>query len=548
MGIIEFLSQNIIGQVGDQVEALWLGNLIHNNSTHLYNYYSLSIFKVNPDNFYNFYFLNIYNFIYLSLSYLFGGILSYNLLLFIILVSNSICFYLLLKELNISRSVALVFSTFFSFIPYFYVHYEHQPLLILFPTLLIIKILLKNSFIKRNILILSVLFFVQLNISYYLGYFLAIYLFFWFTIKAYFYKDFKYVTTFFKISFFTAILFALFSFKFIASFLYPDTTVKHFDLPINTNSIAISTFNYSISRPIEDFLYFSSRPWYFFLYHSSHPLAGDITKNIINYFSNDLNLWLFKNYFPAEHNASFIGYTVLLIIVIGLYKKFYLKNKFIVILLIISLLLFIFSMPPFFFFNGNIVYTPSYLLYLFFPMFRSTARLSLFIHINLFIVASYFFNEIFKIINDKKKQYFLYLLIFFLVLDYSFKLKFTEVDFYVETSNFILENNISKNLITVYPPEIRGSFLINMHIHKSPLLNPPGAAYSEISFDSSKFTKNIDSCENLKFFEGLNGKYIIIKNYHKYNFKKISLLETVFESKKEDILIKSVSRVLEICK
>jgi len=87
-----------------------------------------------------------------------------------------------------------------------------------------------------------------------------------------------------------------------------------------------------------------------------------------------------------------------------------------------------------------------------------------------------------------------------------------------------------------------------MHIHQSPLFNPPGVSYSELNFDSTNFTKNIDDCRNLGFFKELKGKYIIIKNYNENEFENVSKLRTVYESDKENIIIKSVDNLTSICK
>ena len=87
-----------------------------------------------------------------------------------------------------------------------------------------------------------------------------------------------------------------------------------------------------------------------------------------------------------------------------------------------------------------------------------------------------------------------------------------------------------------------------MTTHESPIFNPSGFFVRELNFESGEFTKKLDTCENLKFFKNLNGGYLVIKDFQNQEFINISKLDTIFYSQKENITIKSIDKVENICK
>ena len=204
-------------------------------------------------------------------------------------------------------------------------------------------------------------------------------------------------------------------------------------------------------------------------------------------------------------------------------------------------------MPPYFSVSGYNIYTPSYILYLIFPMFRSLSRFVIFMQINFFIIAALSLNELLTKYRIKTLIVFVFF-IFWFTLDFSLNYKTTSVSINYEINKFLFENNKENSMIAVYPNSFRNEFLLNMPYYEKPLFNPSGLVRNEINFDSGKFTSNLDSCENLNYFYKFNGKYIVIKNYEDYIFININKLPTVFESKSERILIKSLDNIKEICK
>ena len=548
--ILDFLKNNILGQLGDQIGSIWLGDIFYSKKFHLLNYYSIEYFRLEKSSVLNNLFSNIYNFIYLSISYLLGGVLAYNLLTILILITNSICFYSLLKSLNVRKIIAILFSSFLSFIPYFYMHFEHQTLLIIFPSLIVIKYLLKLDLSNLNfkdIFLVSIWAILQGLFSLYLIYFLFLYIFVYFSFISISKKNLKVIYNFVFTIFLTGVLFLIFNFGLILDFLQPSRTQTNYNFPDKTISQTVSNFSFDREKPLNDFLYFSSRPWYFILFPSTHPLFGNFTKETINYFSETKNYWIFKNYFPYEHNASFIGFTVLVLTIISQINQKTKNNKIIKNLLFLNIFLFIFSMPPYFALSGKNIYTPSYLLYLIFPMFRTLSRIVIFIQINFFLISAITLDEITKFLSIKKFAFILIIIFWGMSLDYIMNYKFTNISVLNETSNFLKNNNSENTMISVYPNSFRNDFLLNMTSYEGPYFNPSGLVRSDINFDSGKFTSNLDSCDSLIYFEAFNGKFIVIRDYNNSEFKYLNKLPTVFESNKERVIIKTMDNLKDIC-
>lgn len=548
--MVDFLRNNIIGQLGDQIGSLWLGDIFFTKKFYLLNYYSIDFFKNIQPHYTENLFSNIYNFIYLTLSYFLGGVLAYNLLTFLILVANSFSFYYLLKQLKIKRIISLIFSFFFSLIPYFYMHFEHQTLLVLFPSIFIISYLLRvdlTNISYKNFLVIAICTTLQGLFSLYLIYFLTIYLFLYFLVSSILQREFKIIMNFVLIMGLTAAMFLLFNFNLVLGYFSPSRTQVSFNFPNKNISQSVTGYFFDRERPLNDFLYFSSRPWYYFLAPTTHPILGNSTKDLIYYFSENRNYWIFKNHFPYEHNASFIGYSIIALSLIAFLNKNLRKNLLIRNFFILNIFLFILSMPPYFTFNGINIYTPSYILYLLFPMFRSLARIVIFIQINFFIISALTLNEITRKMTSRSSYIVVFLISLCLVLDFMTNYKFTKVSVNSETNYFLLNTNQEKKMVAVYPNSFRNEFLLNMRFHESPFFNPSGLVKSEIYFDSGKFTSNIDTCENLSYFSNFNGKYIVIRDFKNYEFKYLNEFPTIFVSEAENITIKSIENISKIC-
>jgi len=551
MGVLTLLNQYIIGQLGDQIGTLWLGQIFYYKKFDLLRFYSIEYFSQNPQNFDSIFFSNIYNFIYLALSTFLGSFLSYNILTLLFLFLNSFSLFILLRNLRISKLISVTFSTIFSVLPYFYFHVEHHTLLVLFPSILFINYLIKKDFVnfnRKDLLYIAILMNIQTIFSLYLGYFLGLYFLFYLVIVFFRKKNKVYIYNFVTTITFASIIFLIFNFGAINSFINPTYSIKTYEFPNKLFENQVSNYSFERERPLDDFLYFSSRPWYYFLYPTNHFLFGNSTKEIINYFSDKLDIWIFKNHFPAEHNSSFIGYTILILIILGFKYKIIQKNKLLITLFTLSLLLFILTLPPVLPIGSLKIYTPSYLMYEIFPMFRSTSRIAIYIHINFFIISAFILNELLLKYRFKTKILLSLIVSFLLVFEFLGNYKAMSLTKLPETNNFLLEKNIRKYMVAAYPNNFRNEFLLNMVYHESPFFNPSGFVRKEINFNSSDFTSSIDTCDALNYFVAFNGKFIVIKNYEDSKFKIINQLDTVFQSNSEKIQIKTTENLLDVCK
>lgn len=551
MGILSFLNNYIIGQLGDQIGTLWLGQIFYYKEFDLLRYYSIEYFSQNPQNFDSVYFSNIYNFTYLTLSIIFGSFLSYNFLTILFLLLNSFSLFYLLRKLRISVPISLIFSLIFSILPYFYFHIEHHTLLVLFPSIMFISFLLCNKLSKLNfvdVLYISILLNLQILISLYLGYFLAIYFFLYVIIEFFKERSNKILLNFFFSLLISSLIFLVSNFNTLKSFISPEVSKITYNFPNNIYANQISSFSYEVERPLDDFLYFSSRPWYYFMYHTNHPFFGEYTKKIVEYFSQNLDIWIFKNHFPIEHNSSFLGFTIIVLTILGFKYKIIQRSTVVSNLFILSSILVILTFPPIIPIGSFKLYTPSYLMYEIFPMFRSTSRLSIFVHINFFIIAAFILNDLTLRIEKKRKYLYLFIIFVFMSFDFIGNYKKVGYQMLTETNEFLLKNNKVKSMVVVYPNSFRNDFLLNMVYHKSPFFNPSGFVRKEINFNSSDFTSKLDSCKNLTYFKSFNGGYIVIRSTPESEFRIISQLETIFESKKENIYVKSLEKLNDICK
>ena len=162
-------------------------------------------------------------------------------------------------------------------------------------------------------------------------------------------------------------------------------------------------------RSLEDFQNFSARPWYYLLPPLKNPRLGGVTGPVLDWLENDWGYFLADDYFPWEHGANYLGWANLLVFAYAWYwvirsvkvergknrlklrvKEGTFKREELWTILTFSLLvltLFLFSLPPFFTFSGLTIYTPGWLIYKFFPMFRVTARLGVLILLGVLVVV-----------------------------------------------------------------------------------------------------------------------------------------------------------------
>ena len=295
----------------------------------------------------------------------------------------------------------------------------------------------------------------------------------------------------------------------LGSFLISSAIVLLFLFPyINANYLNVSTNkqgNFSMTRPIEDFFSFSSRPWYFIIPSPKNVIYGQLSENLLLKIKATGN-FLADDYFVYEHSANFYGYSFILLLMfcccyVFLHKKIskipmvnYLNTKKFVIL---AFVLFLFTLPPFVTISGLTIYTPGYLIYKFFPMFRVTTRLSPLILICLLLALANSSelmskdNRVYKIF-----RLFLPLIAVLIILETYVPVKIYTVRDTPEIYYYLVKSTNQTTVFASYPLELaRESFLFTA-THQRNFINP--SVYETPNFSSKKFTTALATKEGLK--------------------------------------------------
>lgn len=248
------------------------------------------------------------------------------------------------------------------------------------------------------------------------------------------------------------------------------------------NSGAALEASQTFNRPYEDFFTFSLRPWYFLVPHPGNFLYGDFSNFLVGRVAQT-GYFLADDYFPAEHSSAFFGYGLLLTIVLS--SVFSLCNsstesrKRILLYVLTILILFLFTLPPFFTVNGVQIFTPGYLIYKFFPIFRVTSRFTVAIlSLSLFIVAEFIDKTK---INKRFLNVFMPLLLIITLAETYVPPKIAVYDKVPPPYVYMGTQVPMKIKFLVYPYSKSNESLFWMPDHKQCLMNVRGYVYEKIS-------------------------------------------------------------------
>lgn len=482
---------------------------------------------------------------YQILSNYIDSIFLYNLLVFltwIFLIFFSFKFFSMFFN---DRFISICLSLVFSFSPYFYYHMQSHLVLTQFWIVLIyliflVKIFLKESKVFDFIFIGTILAILALT-SNYLGFFsivftLLYFLIYWmFTIKETPTKFYKYIFGLLTIFLTFLTIFFTFNFRFLNILLNPNYQELSTNLKIVTG------------RPIEDFFIFSSRPWYYILPSIDNPFFGELSSKLILDLQSNWGIFLTDNYFKSEHSSSFLGISNLIIGFAGLlflinsYKKNINTNYFeiqAIILSIVCLALVLFTMPPYLTFFGKNIYSPSYLIYEFFPMFRVTSRLGVFVLLLWLILVGFGYKVIFSYLrkrefsNLKIRIIFLFMVTISL-LEFYIPPKFINFSDTPDVFRYIKENLNPEDKIVVYPHSKTKESLFWSKYYSKDLINTYGAAHNidEKIITNVEFTENLTTCKGIYDAIGLGATFLVFfpnEAYINGDFSFISGIEEVF--------------------
>ena len=293
----------------------------------------------------------------------------------------------------------------------------------------------------------------------------------------------------------------------------------------------------SVNRPFEDFMTFSSRPWYYLLPSVDNPFFGKLSQQALDRLASEGN-YLTQNYFKAEHSSSYLGWMNLVLASIGVLSLAIARRKRrlstelsgnngsgligwslinypAVLITIIGLI--ILTMPPSFTVNSSTIYTPSYLLFKFFPMFRVLARAGIVILFLTLIFTGYGYLAIVKFsvaknLNRRVIRSTLLILALLSVAEFVIPLKITHVGTPPQVYSYIGATDHLKSPIVVYPYAKTNEALFWITAHNQPLINPRMYENRATGFISEDFTNLLNTAVGLDKANQLGAKYLVYFN------------------------------------
>lgn len=279
----------------------------------------------------------------------------------------------------------------------------------------------------------------------------------------------------------------------------------------------------TLYRPIEDYYNFSFRPWYFLIPPKTSLLFGDLSKKVYDYLEST-NYYLASNYDNAEAGGSYLGWHLifgyLFALFVGLEKvrnKFPKLNKFenlisnkilIQKMTVVAILILLISHPPSFTISGIEIFTPSYILYKFFPFFRVLVRWSIVLYLLTLCVNVFLVLDIYKLI---KRDYLKisFIVLFSLVHFALMSIKLPLIDMWRIPPEILYISRATKEekvKFVVYPEGDFYSVFWTLR-HKNYFYNVPQIKTAE--YKPAEFSNNILTSDGLSQLKINNIKYVL---------------------------------------
>lgn len=458
--IISFLHTNIIGGIEDNIN-LFVYPAVYENAVILKN---LVVSGATPIHLFNDNQWILWTTYYFFASKM-NPVFFYNLFLCATVLLNLGVAYWFFQKFVPKKSLAIPLSIIFNSSGYFMYHYRaHIDLSQVWITLIFLGLFLTKNF-RYKYIALGLFLGIITGISNYLAYFLLLFISVY-TLCRYLYTlvntHREINNTGFLKEFFLLIL-SYFFFTFIILSGYLSTNFSVSATEINTSQNI--TF-----RSFEDFTIFTSRPWYYFLPSVDNPFFGNFSSQVINFLQNKWGYFLAQNYFKSEHAASFLGYVNLLLAFVGFvyFQKTQKNNNNVVLLytlLVTAGVLIIFTLPPLFTISGVEIYSPSYLLYKIFPMFRVLARLGIYILLILLVFTGYGYifviNTVYSLLHGRTRPFLVKLAQIFSILilliiswaEFYVPIKITNLNGGLDIFGPLQKDTVGEASILVYPGE-----------------------------------------------------------------------------------------------
>lgn len=446
------------------------------------------------------------------LAKLIDPVLSYNLIMIGGLVLNFVFAFRFSRKL-FGGFIALILSAIFLFNPYFaYQSRAHFDLIQFWPVIWFLDTLLFSKD-KYKAVYLGLLITLITGFSNYLGYFTITFSTLYMATDTLMKLTKKTCPTLNQVRsvVITTLVFALSS----GVFLFPYIKSNFFTprIRMETNADLKAT-----NRPIEDFVIFSSRPWYYLLPSVDNPFFGEFSERLLKRLSDGGN-YLTQSYFKAEHAASYIGWVNLLAALVGLsflkkVKQGHLSYTNSLSILLSCAGLIILTMPPELSFRDSTFYTPSYLLFKVFPMFRVLTRAGVLILFLTLIFSGYGYKILISFLLGKgfRKRYAYIVTIFLLVLsvmEFYIPIKVTRVGTPPKVYTYLSKGRLIKSPIAVYPYNKTNESLFWMGVHQQPLINPKLYSNRDAGFTSENFTSLLTTPQGLEKAKVTGARYLV---------------------------------------
>lgn len=426
---------------------------------------------------------------------------GFNILILLTIGANFLFSYVYFKKYKLGFMYALLFS----FSSYFWIHVGvHIALMQIWVFPIFFYALSEHKkFSIRYAIFIGLLLGVIAGVSNYYGFFLLIFFSLYVITKILI--ELVVERCFLKSLFqfyFISILIAIMS---IGLLLVPYFKNQYFSPELNQKQ--------KIERTLEDFVAFSSRPWYFFTPPVKNPFIGSISEGFISKLKTT-KYFLADDYFPNEHSGNYFGLFFLIsfsIVVIYTYVKGE-KNlkKEIGTLFFVGLAVFLLMMPPFLTVFGFKFYTPGFLVYRFFPMFRVTARMGILLLIIVLTTFAISFEFVFNTFQDKKLllKGFLAVLVVATLLEVFVPVKILWYQGSPAVYKYLRESTPVGSKFVIYPYHKTKEAEFWIPEHKRLLVNIRDYTYQD--FDSEHFTYDLGLGKNISELKREGIDYLVV--------------------------------------
>lgn len=440
-------------------------------------------------------------------------VLIYNLFVLGGLVLNFLFTFRFFSKI-FGRFKAFLLATVFITSPYFaYQSRSHVDLIHFWPVVLFLDTLFFYNG-RYKAIVLGLLLTLITGISNYLGYFTLLFTVIFTVLSS---RTSKGITRQFVT---TAIVFALSSSFFIAPYIMANYSPFQVRVEEQVSSR-------TVRRPIEDFVTFSSRPWYYFLPSVDNPFFGSLSQNFLTRLSSK-GAYLTQNYFKAEHSASYLGWVNMSLALVGAISLLIKKQPINIsaplsysALLMSVVGLIVLTMPPFITTGGAVIYTPSYILFRVFPMFRVLSRMSGLVLFLTLIFTGYGYVVVENLLVIKTPNHHKFrvnlvvtrlifaILAFISVVEFFIPPKITHVGVPPKVYSYIEAASYIKSPVVVYPYNKTNQAIFWMTVYKQPLINPRTYENTSTSFISEEFTKLLNTTYGLENARRMGARYMV---------------------------------------